>query len=223
MQQYIIPENILSNQTDNLRHDFDKWREFMYSRLHFNMADSKLHAHAHCERVLMHALILGNALMPDDKRGQLALALSAVFHDTRRLDEYLDTGHGARAAAYYKNFCNQNPDIPYLPEATYAMRYHDLPDTLGEEAIKRDLGKNADRGLKVYRLFKDADALDRWRLGHHGLDVRFLRSNKARQMVDFARDLVVRTMDADFLAKIEHCVDETLEKQKIESGTQKHV
>lgn len=223
MKKYVITEELINSLQEGVRKDFRHWREFMYKRLRFNIAKSKIHAHAHCERVLLHSLILGHALMPDDSRGRLALALASVFHDTRRLNDYLDTGHGARAAVYYKNFCAKNPDVPYLPEAAYAMRYHDLNDRLGIETIRHDLGENAPRGLKVYKLFKDSDALDRWRLGHNGLDVRFLRSDMARQMVGFAKDLVTKTMDADFLAYIERKVDEALEQQKAEHKVEKHV
>ena len=28
--------------------------------------------------------------------------MAAVFHDSRRLDDGIDKGHGSRAAAYYK-------------------------------------------------------------------------------------------------------------------------
>ena len=214
MTKYIIRDHIVAGLDEDVRRDFEYWRGVMYDRVDFNMADSEIHARAHCERVLLYALLLGKALMADDARGREALAIASVFHDTRRQDDYLDTGHGARAAAYYRRYCQANKDIPYLPEAAYAMRYHDLDDALGIKAIEHDLGEDAQRGLMVYRIFKDADALDRWRLGHNGLDERYLRTEAARNLVDFARRLVVETMDPDLLRQIEKLVDEAIVRTK---------
>ena len=50
------------------------------------------------------------------------------------------------------------------------------------------------QAIRLYRIFKDADALDRFRLAPDGLDVRFLRNQEAVQLVDFARDLVRQTI-----------------------------
>ena len=33
--------------------------------------------------------------------------MAAVFHDSRRLDDGIDKGHGSRAAAYYKEYCRE--------------------------------------------------------------------------------------------------------------------
>lgn len=41
------------------------------------------------------------------------------------------------------------------------MRYHDLDDSKGVEAIRKAFGKDADRVVRLYEIFKDADALDR--------------------------------------------------------------
>ena len=50
------------------------------------------------------------------------------------------------------------------------MRYHDLDDKVGIEAIRKAFPENHERVEKLYAIFKDADALDRWRLGRWGLD-----------------------------------------------------
>ena len=190
----IIPQTEISKQTPYLGSLFVRWAEFMYSRVRFNMPDSIVHAHAHCERVLLHALAIGNALFGEDEVALTILAHASVFHDTRRQDEYLDRGHGARAAVYYREFCGANDDIRYYPEAAFLMRFHDMDDDFGIAAIKKVFGDDAERCLKLYAIFKDADALDRWRLGPRGLDIRFLRTAKARELNDYARALVVSTM-----------------------------
>ena len=212
MANYTIPDSELDSFSDDIRKDFIYWRNIMYDRVNFNMADSIIHARSHCERVLLYSLIMGKELMPDDSRGRMALAIASVFHDTRRLDEYIDTGHGARAAAYYKQFTDANPDIPYIPEAAMSIRFHDLDDDLGIVSIESNLGDDVPRGLEVYSIFKDADALDRWRLGHRGLNPAFLRTEASRRLIDYAKNLVIKTMNPRIRLYIQRLVDETIDE-----------
>ena len=51
--------------------------------------------------------------------------------------------------------------MTYHPETVYLMRYHDLDDSKCVEAIRKAFGKDADRVVRLYEIFKDADALDR--------------------------------------------------------------
>lgn len=199
--------NILKTELEKLspavREKFLQWDNYMDRRVKFNMPDSLIHASAHCERVLLYALIMGEDIFGDDSDTPDILAHASIFHDTRREDEYLDTGHGARAAVYYEQFCRDNTDITFHPEAVYLMRYHDLDDKVGKEAIRKHFGADADRVLKLYAIFKDADALDRWRLGRHGLDPKFLRTQKSRTMTEFSRRIVRETMPPELLALID--------------------
>ena len=93
------------------------------------------------------------------------------------------------------------------------MRYHDLDDTLGIEAIRRDFPDRAGRVEKLYAIFKDADALDRWRLGRWGLDEKYLRTASARTLVQTARNLVTDTMDPAILAHYDCLMDEIMSKK----------
>lgn len=197
-----------------VKEKFERWDDFMHRRVVFNMPDSKIHAAPHCERVLLYALMLGEDIFGDDNEALDILAHASIFHDSRRRDDYLDTGHGARAATYYKQFCDENPDITYHPESAYLMRYHDLDDSVGREAIRKRFGKDAPRVLKLYDIFKDSDALDRWRLGSHGLDPKYLRTDKARSMTDFSRRIVSDTMPAELLDDIEREVDRLINEQQ---------
>ena len=172
---------------------FKQWAEYMYNTIPFQLKDSPIHSTAHCERVLLYALLMGNSELSDDERILTILAHASIFHDTRREDEWKDTGHGARAATFYQEFCKTHAELTYLPEAAYLMRYHDRRDERGEEAITADFPDSAALVLKLYKIFKDADALDRWRLGRRGLNPDFLRTDKALGLVDFARKLVALT------------------------------
>ncbi|WP_300506578.1 hypothetical protein [uncultured Duncaniella sp.] len=226
----ITPARYYDDLPAEVRNLFLKWGRFLYDDVSFNMPDSPLHAAHHCERVLLHALRMGVAEMGiDDIEALEILAHASVFHDTRRHDEYLDTGHGARAAVYYTEFCKgasnsedsdcparQQAGIVFHPEAVYLMRYHDLDDTLGIEAIRRDFPDRAGRVEKLYAIFKDADALDRWRLGRWGLDEKYLRTASARTLVQTARNLVTDTMDPAILAHYDRLMNEIMSKKSAE-------
>lgn len=203
-----IPKSEIEKLSPAVREKLLQWDDYMYRRVRFNMPDSEIHAAAHCERVLLYALILGENISGDVSDALDILAHAAIFHDTRRQDEYLDTGHGARAAVYYEQFCRDNGDIEFHPESAFLMRYHDLDDAVGKEAIRKHFGVESDRMLKLYAIFKDADALDRWRLGSKGLDPKFLRTDKARSMTDYSHRIVKETIPAELLNKIEEAVNE---------------
>ncbi|MBE6420441.1 MAG: hypothetical protein E7031_09975 [Akkermansiaceae bacterium] len=172
---------------------FKNWAQYMYDSVPFQLADSPIHSTAHTERVLLHALLIGGSEAGEDERTLTILAHAAVFHDTRREAEGKDTGHGARAASFYEEFCKTHPEVAYMPEAAYLMRYHDRRDDLGEAAIAAAFPDSAKQVIQLFRIFKDADALDRWRLGRRGLNPDYLRTDKATHLVDFAKKLVMLT------------------------------
>lgn len=198
----IVTDEILSNESPRVRSMFSYWRDEMYSKLKFWTLDDgiDIHTEGHCERVLLLALKIGEKrqlLL----RSMIALCHASIFHDTRRKDNYLDRGHGDRAADYYKEFCEKN-SMKFLPEVFATIKYHDRNDEEGEEYIRREAPADEMEGwLEVYRDFKDADALDRFRLGPWGLNESFLRTEQSRELVDFARELVDKTIDPDVMKK----------------------
>lgn len=209
-----IPESEFRKLSPVTRGLFLKWNDFMHRNVQFNRADIEIHSMGHCERVLLFAVLVGEKIFGDDQNALEALAQAAVSHDTRRQDDYLDTGHGARAAVYYEQYCNEHPDIKFHPETVYMMRYHDLDDSKGVKAIRKAFGKDSDRVVKLYEIFKDADALDRWRLGSKGLDPKFLRTSPAKGMTEYSHRIVRAAVPADQLEKIEHEVDRIIQQQK---------
>ena len=198
----IVTDEILSNESPRVSSMFSYWRDEMYSKLKFWTLDDgiDIHTEGHCERVLLLALKIGEKrqlLL----RSMIALCHASIFHDTRRKDNYLDRGHGDRAADYYKEFCEKN-SMKFLPEVFATIKYHDRNDEEGEEYIRREAPVDEMEGwLEVYRDFKDADALDRFRLGPWGLNESFLRTEQSRELVDFARELVDKTIDPDVMKK----------------------
>ena len=70
------------------------------------------------------------------------------------------------------------------------MAYHDRDDEQGKEALRK---RGLEKAILLYDIFKDADALDRWRISPTALDVHYLRTDWARGLVAYAKRLVAAT------------------------------
>lgn len=163
------------------------WCEFMEQNIEFWLPDSVNHTKEHCARVLLLALVIAYQIGLSDEEMD-ALGMAAIFHDSRRLDDWLDKGHGKRAAEYYKDYCYEH-DMPFNEQIYYIIYYHDQDDTIGLSEITK--ASSVSEGcILLYQIFKDADALDRFRLGPGGLDINMLRREEAHKVIDFAKYLL---------------------------------
>ena len=189
----------LSNILDDpiyqpIKEPYEQWYAFMEKNIEFWLPESEWHTKSHCARVLLLSLLIGHQKGLSDEEKD-ALAMAAVFHDSRRLDDGIDKGHGSRAASYYKDYCREH-DLPYNEQTYVITYYHDQDDSLGLSEIKKSSSLN-ERAVLLYQIFKDADALDRFRLGPDGLDANFLRTEEARGLVDFAKDLLRKSSETN--------------------------
>ena len=169
---------------------YEVWFEFMMQNIEFRLLDSTQHTKEHCARVLLLALIIGHKFCLSDEDMD-ALSMAAIFHDSRRIDDWLDKGHGKRAAEYYKDYCYEN-NIPFDNRAYYIMSYHDQDDAVGLLEIEK-LFNVKENCILLYKIFKDADGLDRFRLGPNGLNINMLRTKEAIELVDFAKYLLQKS------------------------------
>lgn len=130
-----------------------------------------IHGVNHETRVMIAAEILSRIQekMSGVRLNRVALRLAAATHDVRRLDDGYDLSHGFRAADWMQDYFRDQFDPETLDTATYVTRWHVTPDPRIPQ-ITPELA-----------IFKDADALDRARLGD--LDVRFLRHGHARTLL----------------------------------------
>lgn len=147
---------------------------------------STLHGQAHVARVMVHAIRLVEAT------GQPALAprlWAAVFlHDLARQHDGVCHRHGADAARRLREEpvlqarlaeAGLTPaDFPVIEAAVTA---HSAPAEMSR----------THEHWPLTALLKDADALDRVRLGD--LDPRYLRHREAHAMLGFAQELFDRT------------------------------
>ena len=177
----------MENVLEDVKRSYKKWSEFMEQEVDFWKVEKDWHTKPHCARVLLLALIMGrlNHLCIAEIE---ALAMAAVFHDSRRQDDWLDVGHGQRAADYYRSYC-EKMELTYDPRTYYIMAFHDRDDELGLRILREKFPDDPDAVL-LYQIFKNADALDRFRLGPDALDAKYLRTGEAKDLVGFAKMLL---------------------------------
>src|SRR5699024_4110060 len=103
--------NVLSDSAyQPIKAPYEEWYEFMRS-IEFWLPDSEWHTKTHSARVLLLALLIGHQKGLSDEEME-KLGYAAVFHDSRRLDDGIDKGHGGRAADYYKDYCHEG-NLPF--------------------------------------------------------------------------------------------------------------
>lgn len=156
-----------------------------------------LHGIPHTYRVMCLTLLLGKRLeMPRERK--LAF-YSAYIHDMSRVDDGICRDHGRWAASeklpgfidFFKKHGLQKNDED---EIAVAVTNHSLPD---------DLEKNHPYCITT-AILKDADALDRIRLGSWNLNKKFLRFEQSILLIDIAKEFFRATRNTNFTRLCEY-------------------
>lgn len=146
-----------------------------------------IHAVGHTRRVLLLSILLAylEKFSPSD---QNLLTRAAICHDIGREDDGYDPGHGQ---ASYDRTCRECLVQWTNPEDSEIFRFivenHDLPDSKAYQRVQRYQLGEMDRTLRLYNTFKDADGLDRVRLGD--LNPDYLRTASAPRLLLVAHQI----------------------------------
>jgi hypothetical protein len=143
---------------------------------------STLHGQAHVSRVMIHAIRLIAATGQHASGPQLWA--SVFLHDLARTHDGLCHRHGADAAQRLRD----EPGLRQrLTEAGLAAAdYPAIEAAVTAHSAPKEVSRN-NQYWPLIALLKDADGLDRVRLGD--LDPRYLRNAEAKAMVPFAQAL----------------------------------
>lgn len=151
-------------------------------------ASLTIHGLGHTERVRIHALEIASALGLAAWERE-ALDYAAIWHDIGRTNDHADYYHGAKSAGRVVGLgLHLALDEPIAEVALFAVTHH----CGSEEHAKRAVGwtVDPDAAWRVFTVLKDADGLDRVRLGAGDLDVDQLRHEVSRGRVDRAWELL---------------------------------
>jgi len=135
-----------------------------------------IHGLGHETRVLIWTQVLATSARNEGLSADTdVVGCAAAIHDTQRWNDGIDADHGARAARWIEKNPQLLPENVPLERVAYLCRWHVPSDYKAPEMTDE---------LKI---FKDADALDRWRIGD--LDPTYLRTKTARQILDASLSL----------------------------------
>lgn len=118
------------------------------------------------------------------------LLIAALYHDVGRLSDGLDYGHGERSAKMIDYIFSKFDEIDQLL-LKIVMHAHSEDDECFENIIMNYNCPKCEfsRGLLLMKYFKDADALDRFRLRDDGCDPNYLRCDISRSLIPFSKSL----------------------------------
>ncbi len=144
--------------------------------------DSELHGVDHMARVFILQELICNRL---EEQGvavnREVVRWAAATHDVGRIDDGVDLEHGTRSAKWIEENLYDQMSPKMLDKVTYIVHWHVPPDSEAPVMTTE---------LKV---LKDADALDRVRLGD--LDTSYLRTDVATGLVGLSEDLYQSYLD----------------------------
>lgn len=181
-----LEELINKEEFSFLKKEYRRWYDFIENHIDFWLKNTEHHTKLHSARVLLFCLLISQKLNLSKVQREI-LAIAACYHDSRRIDDWLDRGHGKRAAQYYKESC-KDLHLPYYEVAYELIAYHDQDDQMGIKRMKEKFDKDPTM-LLLYQVFKDADGLDRLRLGENALDVKYLRIKESLLFVELSKQL----------------------------------
>jgi hypothetical protein len=161
-----------------------------------------IHGLSHTRRVLIHATAIADELELSPLERE-AIEFAACWHDIGRTNDGVDYYHGAKSAGKAVALGLHDGLDPRVRElALYAITHHCGSEDHGGRAAfsvgyHEHVGAedwvwhpiDPDSALWVFRVLKDADGLDRVRLGD--LKVKYLRTDPARGMLDRAEQLLL--------------------------------
>ena len=130
-----------------------------------NMVNS-YHGIAHTARVLLATHLLCKAIKLRDNEA-VACYIAAIIHDLGKSNDREGDEHGYKSMLLYREKIVSLIDDANLQRRTLnAARYHSVGDGDCPEEIRHDI---------IWKVLKDADALDRSRFGGRGCDKSYLR------------------------------------------------
>lgn len=158
----------------------------------FRFAPRGIHGAPHTSRVLIWADRLARIIGPSGALRGEELRWAAAVHDVGRMDDGIDRGHGSRSAAWV---------VERLPELRGETRALDLGFIAELCRWHETRDDEIERLSLELVILKDADALDRCRLGD--LDPERLRLSRARTLVAPAERLERRSQDYGRVTAVE--------------------
>ena len=168
-----------------------------------NMINS-YHGIAHTARVLLATHLLCNVIEMSEVERK-ACCIAAIIHDLGKMNDREGAEHGYNSMLLYEEKIKSIIDNVQLQSRTLnAIRYHSVEDKDCPEEVKQDV---------IWKVLKDADALDRSRFAGKGCDKSYLRlgiyqSTIGQSIIDLTSYLPGWTHDIEWNQPYIEMIDE---------------
>lgn len=145
---------------------------------------SAIHGTGHIERVMLLGALL--AMLEEESEEDTVLLMDMCsYHDTGRVSDWLDEFHGSRSCFKLEALTGRTGEDLKLTMA--GVEAHSRRDDDMDSVIAKYEPADFARAKRLALLLKDADGLDRVRIGD--LDPRFMRTNAAKTLTAFSEYL----------------------------------
>ena len=183
-----IMENIWERLDENtlhrsfLRSDAYAVYEKMMDCLDYGVLfESRVHGVGHIERTLLLGALIAAGEKLNAADAELLMEACA-YHDTGRVSDGFDPAHGKRSAEKLKAITGRTGKEADIQRAMITL--HSIPKKHREEVFAGYGIRDTERAGRLTDMLKDADGLDRVRI--NDLDPKFMRTQTARELVDFS-------------------------------------
>ena len=147
------------------------------------------HGLSHNEKVMLFSLYIARKENIENEYLDILLD-GAIYHDIGRINDIDDMSHGERGAIIVNNIIkyDNRENQEMLQFIIHAHSVNDI-DILKILEKYKNINKK-DIALKLAKILKDADALDRARLNEEDrLNPKYLRTNTSKTMLKFANQI----------------------------------
>lgn len=154
------------------------------------------HGIAHTSRVLFATYLIVNMSPDIDEETKRMSYYAAIIHDLGKTNDREGDIHGKKSVMRYESFINSLDTTNILKQRLKeAIQYHSVEDSLCPESVRNGI---------LWKILKDADALDRSRFNVRGCDVSYLRmpifkTSDGIKILDVTRDLPTLTKECEWL------------------------
>lgn len=151
---------------------------------------SNVHDANHSKRVLFLVLML-SMLSNLNKTEKSILAYAAAYHDIGRKNDLKDDTHGYRSFKQlsekkeFKVLINSELTTEEVNILEFIIKNHCIEDKIAYRHLEHYPIANKELAIKLFKYLKDADNLDRIRIGD--LDASYLRIDISKRLVEFAK------------------------------------
>lgn len=153
--------------------------------------ESPIHGPGHIERTMLHGAFCAME-EPLCQTGTELLLECCAYHDTGRINDWVDDEHGFRAAQKLEALTGRTGEELQMTMA--AVDAHSRSEAMLLPTLEKYGLAASPRALTLAQLLKDSDGLDRVRIWD--LDVRYLRREESKKREDFAQYLYERYQQA---------------------------